>query len=239
MNIEFEALGQIPKIIEMINEMKMIMNNSSMDKRWLSTKDVIEYLPFGKDKIYKIDLSTGDTTSVGGTGFNAATNDLAFDENGVLYGIKGTGSQISDLFTIDMNTGEGTIVGPVGMQAVTGLAYAETGIINNVEIDDDNYIVPADFVLSQNFPNPFNPSTRIEFSIPIDSDVTLTIYNLLGQAVTELVNEEISSGNYSVVWNGTDQNGLKASSGVYLYKMHANGTNGKEFQQIRKMVLLK
>ena len=239
MNIEFEALGQIPKIIEMINEMKMIMNNSSMDKRWLSTKDVIEYLPFGKDKIYKIDLSTGDTTSVGGTGFNVATNDLAFDENGVLYGIKGTGSQISDLFTIDMNTGEGTIVGPVGMQAVTGLAYAETGIINNVEIDDDNNIVPADFVLSQNFPNPFNPSTRIEFSIPIDSDVTLTIYNLLGQAVTELVNEEISSGNYSVVWNGTDQNGLKASSGVYLYKMHANGTNGKEFQQIRKMVLLK
>jgi len=192
-----------------------------------------------KDGVYKIDLPTGDTTTVGETGFNIATNDLAFDENGVLYGIKGRVVDISDLFTIDMNTGEGTIIGPVGLQALTGLAYAETGIVNDVQIDENNNTVPTEFVLSQNYPNPFNPSTSIEFSIPIDSDVTLTIYNLLGQAVTELVNEEINSGNYSAVWNGEDQNGTKVSSGVYLYKMQANGANGKEFQQIRKMVLLK
>jgi len=93
-----------------------------------------------KDKIYKIDLATGDTTFVGKTGFNTTTNDLAFDENGVLYGIKGTGPQVSDLFTIDVNTGEGTIIGPVGLKALTGLAYAETGV-TSVESRDDKLFI--------------------------------------------------------------------------------------------------
>jgi flagellar hook assembly protein FlgD len=157
----------------------------------------------------------------------------------MLYGIKGTGSQVSDLFTIDVNTGEGTIVGSVGLQALTGLAYAETGIINDVKIDEDNNTVPTDFALSQNYPNPFNPSTSIEFSVPVDSDVTLRIYNLLGQVVTTLVNEDISAGHYSTVWNGADDNGFQVSSGVYLYEMKANGNNGTAYSKIKKMVLLK
>ncbi|MCH7722216.1 MAG: T9SS type A sorting domain-containing protein [Bacteroidetes bacterium] len=190
-----------------------------------------------KDKIYKIDLATGDTTFVGQTGFNTSTNDLAFDENGVLYGIKGTGPQVSDLFTINVNTGEGTIIGPVGLKALTGLAYAETGV-TSVEGRDDKSI-PTEFILSQNYPNPFNPSTSIEFSVPVNSNVRLTIYNLLGQEVTTLVNEELSAGNYSVIWNGTDKNGLQVSSGVYLYKMKANGNNGTPYSQTKKMILLK
>jgi len=182
-----------------------------------------------KDKIYKIDLLTGDTTFVGQTGLdNAATNDLAFDENGVLYGIKGTGSQVSDLFTIDVNTGEGTIVGSVGLKALTGLAYEETGVISAVEGGDDKSI-PTDFTLSQNYPNPFNPGTAIEFSLPVNSNVTLTIYNLLGQVVTTLVNEDKPAGAYSVEFNATN-----LPSGIYFYKLEA-GT----FIQTKKMVLLK
>ncbi|MCH7965765.1 MAG: M6 family metalloprotease domain-containing protein [Bacteroidetes bacterium] len=193
-----------------------------------------------KDKIYKIELATGDTTYVGQTGLNnATTNDLAFDENGVLYGIKGTGSQVSDLFTIDVITGEGTIIGSVGLQALTGLAYAETGIVNDVQDDENNNTIPTDFALSQNYPNPFNPSTSIEFSVPVDANVTLTIYNLLGQVITTLVNREISAGNYSVVWNGTDINGLQVSSGIYFYEMKTNGNNGTAYSQMKKMVFLK
>ncbi|MCH8871931.1 T9SS type A sorting domain-containing protein [candidate division KSB1 bacterium] len=190
-----------------------------------------------KDKLYKIDLATGDTSFVGQTGFNKTTNDLAFDENGVLYGIKGTGPQVSDLFTIDVNTGEGTIIGPVGLKALTGLAYAETGV-TSVEGRDDKSI-PTEFILSQNYPNPFNPSTSIEFSVPVNSNVRLTIFNLLGQEVTTLVNKELSAGNYSVIWNGTDRNGLQVSSGVYLYKMKANRNNGTPYSQTKKMILLK
>ena len=192
-----------------------------------------------KDGIYKIDLPTGDTTTVGETGFNVATNAMAFDENGVLYGIKGTGPQVSDLFTIDVNTGEGTIVGSVGLMALTGLAFAETGVVNDVQEDETNNTVPTDFALSQNYPNPFNPSTSINFSVPVNSDVTLRIYNLLGQVVTTLVNEEVSAGHYSTIWNGSDDNGFQVSSGVYLYEMKANGNNGKAYSQIKKMVLLK
>jgi len=192
-----------------------------------------------KDGVYKIDLPTGDTTSVGETGFNVATNDLAFDENGVLYGIKGTTSQISDLFTIDVNTGEGTIIGQVGLQALTGLAYAETGIVNDVQNDENNNTVPKDFELSQNYPNPFNPTTSIEFSLPVASTVQLVVYNILGQQVATLINEQRSSGNHSVLWNATDSNGMQLSSGIYLYKMKANGNNGTSYSQVKKMVLLK
>jgi len=192
-----------------------------------------------KDGIYKIDLPTGDITTVGETGFNVATNDLAFDENGVLYGIKGTGSQMSDLFIIDVNTGEGIIIGSVGLQALTGLAFAETGVVNDVQEDENNKTVPTDFALSQNYPNPFNPSTSIDFSVPANADVTLTIYNLLGQVVTTLVNEEVNAGHYSTVWNGSNDNGFQVSSGVYLYEMKANGINGKAYSQIKKMVFLK
>ncbi|MCH7974409.1 MAG: T9SS type A sorting domain-containing protein, partial [Bacteroidetes bacterium] len=190
-----------------------------------------------KDKIYKIDLITGDTSFVGKTGFNTTTNDLAFDENGVLYGIKGTGPQVSDIFTIDVNTGEGTIIGSVGLKALTGLAYAETGVTSVEGINDKS--IPTEFILAQNYPNPFNPSTSIEFSVPVNSNVRLTIYNLLGQVVTTLVNEEISAGNYSVIWNGTDTNGLQVSSGVYLYKMKASGNSRTPFSQTKKMILVK
>jgi hypothetical protein len=108
-----------------------------------------------------------------------------------------------------------------------------------VGIDDNANTIPLDYSLQQNYPNPFNPSTSIEFSVPVNSNVRLTIYNLLGQVVTTIVNEEISAGNYSVIWNGTDKNGLQVSSGVYLYKMQANGNNGTPYSQTKKMILLK
>jgi hypothetical protein len=108
-----------------------------------------------------------------------------------------------------------------------------------VSVDNNVNTIPLAYSLQQNYPNPFNPSTSIEFSIPVTSDVTLKIYNLLGEVVTTLVNEEVSAGHYSTVWNGADDTGSKVSSGVYLYEMKANGNNGKAYSQMKKMVLLK
>jgi len=180
-----------------------------------------------RDKIYKIDLTTGDTTFVGKTGFNTTTNDLAFDENGVLYGIKGSGTTINDLFTIDVNTGEGTIIGPVGLKPLTGLAYAETGV-KSVEGRDDKSI-PTEFILSQNYPNPFNPSTTIVFQIPILSFATLKVYDVLGSEVAILVNEEKPAGSYEINFNATN-----LSSGIYIYRLRAGS-----FVKTKKMVLMK
>ncbi len=192
-----------------------------------------------KDKIYTIDLTTGEATLVGQTEFGLLTNDLAFDENEILYGVIGGANEGGQLITINTTDGSGSLVGDIGFQNVIGLAYTITGKVNSVNPDKDKNFLPQEFALSQNYPNPFNPSTSIKFSVPVDTKVTLTIYNLLGQVVTTLVNEEVSAGHYSTVWNGADDNGFQVSSGVYLYEMKANGNNGTAYSQMKKMVFLK
>ncbi|HLG32297.1 MAG TPA: FlgD immunoglobulin-like domain containing protein, partial [Ignavibacteriaceae bacterium] len=94
-------------------------------------------------------------------------------------------------------------------------------------------------VLKQNYPNPFNPATRIEYSLPVSSEVKLVVYNLLGQEVATLINEEQSAGSHSIQWNASDANGTRLSSGIYFYELKAAGTNGNNFQQVKKMILLK
>ncbi|MEJ2194692.1 MAG: FlgD immunoglobulin-like domain containing protein [Ignavibacteriaceae bacterium] len=113
------------------------------------------------------------------------------------------------------------------------------GSIDYSRVIEVSITAPMDYQLSQNFPNPFNPNTTIEFSIPINSVVVLTVFNLVGQEVVTLVNEEFGAGNYSVVWNGTDWKGSQVSSGVYLYEIKVIGINGGEYQKMKKMILLK
>ncbi len=88
---------------------------------------------------------------------------------------------------------------------------------------------PTKFFLSQNYPNPFNPSTKIEFGIAEDSDVQLKIYNILGIEVVTLVDEYLTSGNYTAVFDGWD-----APSGIYFYEL-----NDGSATVIKKMTLLK
>jgi WD40 repeat protein len=94
--------------------------------------------------------------------------------------------------------------------------------------------VPENFLLVQNYPNPFNPQTTIEFQISKPCDVTLEIFNMLGQKVAELVNEHKDSGYYAVVWNGKDDNGTDVANGIYFYRIKAG-----EFSDVKKMVLLR
>jgi hypothetical protein len=95
-------------------------------------------------------------------------------------------------------------------------------------------LTPRDFVLNQNYPNPFNPSTMIQFQLPVQSDVKLSIYNLLGQQIAILVDEIKSAGVYTVQWNGQDASGRFVSSGIYLVKLEAGGQI-----KVRRMALLK
>jgi photosystem II stability/assembly factor-like uncharacterized protein len=129
---------------------------------------------------------------------------------------------------------------------ITGYAVGDSGTVAKykelylvVETEMIRNIIPETFALKQNYPNPFNPSTRIEFSLPVAADVQLIIYNVLGQQVASLIDEQRSAGNHSVLWNANDSKGMKLSSGIYLYKLKATGNDGSEFQEIKKMVLLK
>jgi photosystem II stability/assembly factor-like uncharacterized protein len=109
-----------------------------------------------------------------------------------------------------------------------GKVYKTTsgGVIG---IDPISGEIPKEYSLSQNYPNPFNPSTVIKFSIPKSSAVKLAVYDMLGREVEQLVNEQLTAGNYEVSWNAG-----KFSSGIYLYKLTSN-----DFQMVKKMSLIK
>ncbi|SVE57783.1 uncharacterized protein METZ01_LOCUS510637, partial [marine metagenome] len=94
--------------------------------------------------------------------------------------------------------------------------------------------LPEHFALHQNYPNPFNPTTEISFSLNQESDVTLTIFNMLGQQVKELTSGLKSAGNYTLQWNGNDDLGRRVSSGIYLYTL-----NDGSRSLTKKMVLMK
>ena len=102
------------------------------------------------------------------------------------------------------------------------------------DVDDMGGTLPDAFSLEQNYPNPFNPTTTIEFNLPKTSIVSLTVFNILGQKVNELVSSTLSAGNKRIEWDGTDDSGRTMESGVYFYKITA-----AEFSMTRKMMLLK
>jgi hypothetical protein len=191
----------------------------------------------GKDSIYTVDIVSGAETPIGVTGFNIMTNDLAFDNDSKLYGVIGAATSIGKLIEINTSNGTGTQIGETGFNHVVGLAYSLNGPI--VSVEENKNILPKEFSLKQNYPNPFNPTTKIEFSLPVAADVQLVVYNILGQQVAFLVNEQRSAGNHSIFWNADDSKGMKLSSGIYLYKIKATGNDGSEFQETRKMILLK
>ena len=95
-------------------------------------------------------------------------------------------------------------------------------------------LLPEKFTLFQNFPNPFNPSTTVRFSVPEQSPVKITIFNLLGQKIITLVDKVYEPGYHTVVWTGTDRQNQPVASGIFFYKFSA----GDEVE-IKKMVLLK
>ena len=105
------------------------------------------------------------------------------------------------------------------------------------DVVETNISLPKDFELSQNYPNPFNPSTKIDYQVPVDAKVILEVYNIAGQKVVELVNQDQPAGYYSVSF-GTSSN--KLASGVYIYRIAATEkASGKNFSSIKKMMLLK
>jgi len=107
--------------------------------------------------------------------------------------------------------------------------------INPTDVSGPNARIPREFALCQNYPNPFNPSTMIQYDIPMNSHVTLTIYDILGRAVAKLVDEKQTASTYTVQWNA-----VNVSSGVYFYRINAQSENGsKTFTSVKKLLLMK
>ena len=113
--------------------------------------------------------------------------------------------------------------------------WIDEGALENPALEIyNNAQIPKEYILNQNYPNPFNPVTTLRYDLPEQSDVTITIYNMLGRKVKTLVNSTQDAGFKSVIWDATNYQGNPVSAGVYLYKIQAG-----EYISTKKMVLLK
>ena len=120
-----------------------------------------------------------------------------------------------------------------GLEYEFKVVVGESGYVDQM-IKNLLEFIPNNFSLSKNYPNPFNPVTNLDFSIPKRSNVTLRVFNMMGQEVITLINEKKSYGNYSIAWNGLDNEGLNVASGVYFAELRTRNA-----RSITKMLLLK
>jgi len=201
----------------------------------------------------------GDSSTFNGRPITCADTITARDPDGVWCGRQyacGDGKYAIHVYGDDPETSEdeGAVEGDTiafyinGYKAevVSGSAIWHSGVAHQLELAASSVStacpsssagdepLPARFGLSQNFPNPFNPTTNIEYQIPKSVDEELVIYDIFGRKVRTLVDREQPAGYYSITWNGRDDFGREVGAGIYLYRLRAGN-----FVDVRKMVRLR
>jgi len=135
---------------------------------------------------------------------------------------------------LDVSIGQTYYYAVSAFDANGNMSETSNVVTTSIVSVDDLELIPTTYGLSQNYPNPFNPTTSIEFALPEASEVSLEIYNLLGQKVRTLVSGYVPAGYINTSWDGMDQNGKEISSGTYIYRLQ---TADQSFS--KKMVLMK
>lgn len=172
-------------------------------------------------------FKSGDVPgSLGGN--NNATADIALDWAGNIVWFENANEEI---FMIAPPRAGATVT-----RATKG--YDTISVTNSLSVNP-NASAPHSFSLEQNYPNPFNPSTVISYTLPANGRVTLTVVDILGNVVTELYRGEASEGFHAVTWNATNSSGLRAASGMYLYRISAELSDGRTMTETKRMLLLK
>jgi photosystem II stability/assembly factor-like uncharacterized protein len=115
-----------------------------------------------------------------------------------------------------------------------GRSLFEFDLSSITSMEDENNIIVKGFELYQNYPNPFNPGTRIAFTLASDSNVKISIYNIVGQKIVDIISNNYQAGKHDVYFNGSD-----LSSGIYFYKITASSSDGRTYSNIKKMILMK
>jgi hypothetical protein len=121
----------------------------------------------------------------------------------------------------------------IGLQ-LQDILLNETKVNSVTSVGGSPSDIPTTYALQQNFPNPFNPSTTIEYQLPQNSFVELKVYDITGREVSTLVSTSQNAGRYRVTWNAADSRGYKVASGVYIYRISAGS-----FTEVKKMMMLK
>jgi len=175
---------------------------------------------------------------------------LYYDDNGTRVTVATTTGDFEgfvDPFLTEFSVTFAAVSVPASVGHLLGVAVRNTSVPNSF-VEMDNFRLsqavttsvertedlPISFGLEQNYPNPFNPGTNISFQLPKGSEVTLTIYNVLGQPVRTLVQEQRPAGVHVIAWDGRNDNGEQMASGVYHYRLQA-----ESFAETKKMLLIK
>jgi DNA/RNA endonuclease YhcR with UshA esterase domain len=199
---------------------------------------------------YESQLIRVDNVTISGTGtFAAATT----------YNITDASDQSGAVALRTGNAGDTRIIGlripsaPANIICVLGqftstsptIGYQlqpidSTDVISTVDVATETGI-PDHFALENNYPNPFNPSTTIQYALPKQSRVTVKIYTILGTEVTTLVDEIQEAKFYRIAWRGTNNSGMAVASGVYFYRLSAEPLEkgGSPFTLVKKMIMMK
>ena len=175
------------------------------------------------------DISTSDTcvTDLELLGQNTF-GDVAAGETGTISG--------AHRFTLNENCPGGSEIALDISIASDGFFFWQASFTIGVltGLADEAATIPESYSLSQNYPNPFNPETVLRYALPNSSNLSLVIYNLMGQEVIRWDEQNVQPGYYEKTWNGTNKFGVPVGSGVYLYRLVAG-----DFIETRKMILLK
>ncbi len=178
---------------------------------------------FEAKRIFK----SGDVEgSIGGN--NNANADLALDWAGNIVWFENSNEEIF-------------MITPPRSGAVvtrTTKGYDTISVLNSLSVNNEGSI-PKEFSLNQNYPNPFNPSTQISYTLPTNAKISVVVYDILGNIVNDLFTGDGSQGYNVVTWNGTNNSGVKVSSGMYLYRLTAQLSDGRSFTDAKRMLLLK
>lgn len=173
--------------------------------------------------------TSGQTTSSGGTGKTTAEMlDVATYTSLVTVGLSLSWDFVGNPYD-DTGNNDYWDINDVINNGYPYFANSVTGID-----EEETDVIPEVSQLFDNYPNPFNPSTSISFSIPDESKIELTVYNIKGQKVKQLVSDQRQVGQHSVVWYGKNDNGKAVSSGIYFYRLKTEDVN-----QTKRMLMLK
>jgi photosystem II stability/assembly factor-like uncharacterized protein len=135
---------------------------------------------------------------------------------------------------------DGTVVS-ASLRAGEGNILIKDTKVKSLVLKNGVRAIPVEYALAQNYPNPFNPTTSIRYQLPVDSRVTLKIFNVVGQEIKTLVNSIQSAGYKSAQWNGTDNAMTSVPSGLYFYRIEATEIDNPDhhFTQVKKMMMMK
>ena len=175
-----------------------------------------------------VSLSWSSSTDEDFSYFNIYRQDLLSMESAVVF------TSIDSFYTDLEVSSVGSYEYWVTAVDLSGLESEASSFVSAVLSAGEEMGMPVNFALKQNYPNPFNPSTQIQYALPSESKVLISIYDLTGRKVKTLVNEVQSAGHKSVMWNATNEIGRPVSAGMYIYSIQAGN-----FIQNRKMVLMK